>query len=92
MNILKNIFIPNGETVSLEAHDIWEVRWYSMTRTTRYSGSPRPQCEVFITEEDARKFSQELIMAAELLKDTGGDMLDGNWRPKVTKNSYRGRS
>jgi hypothetical protein len=88
---LKKIFVPDGGTVALDAHEVWEVRWYSMKRTVKYSGTPSPQCEVFLTQEAANKFSQELLEAARLLKDSCGDMLDGDWRPSIRKNTYTGR-
>ena len=90
-NPFKQIFVPDGSTVALDAHDTWEVRWHSMKRAVKYSGSATPQCEVFPTQEAANKFAQELLEAARLLKDRRGDSLDGNWEPTVTKNSYKGR-
>lgn len=90
MSILKKLLnIPSGETVQVEAHDTWRVRWYAVTRCAKGLGSSKPQVEVFPSREDAIEFSVTLKDAAKLLMDTESKF-DAPWGPWVEKNEYKG--
>jgi hypothetical protein len=70
MNILKKIFVPNGQTQELEAFESWTVRWISRHGTTHYD--TQKEAEVFTNEKDAEKFATELKNAFKLLRHTSG--------------------
>lgn len=93
MNILKKLLhIPSGETVAIEAHDTWEVRWWSMGRIDCNGiDSQTLRVEVFPSKDDADRFAGELIAAAALLGDYKGSY-GGGWGPFVKKNVYKGVS
>jgi len=85
MRLFKKVTIPSGETVHIDAHDTWNVRWYAQNRDTRGLGYPPPCVEVFPSHADAERFATELRSAAKLLNDK-----DDGWGPWVEKNQYKG--
>lgn len=85
----KQIKMPSGQKVEVTAYEMWEVRWNSVRRSDL--GNPTPQLESFTNEEDARRFAQELLTAASLLRDRTDSYRDSDdWRPRVTKNEFKG--
>ena len=96
MSILKKLLrIPSGEIVTVEAHDTWEVRWWSMGRIGPDGhGRSTGRVEVFPSKEDAERFAKELTAAAALLQDTDGynytSRTNLKWGPYVSKNKYKG--
>ena len=69
MNFFKKLLIPSGET-EVTALETWTVRWHS--RHGSYGSDTRPECEVFLNEEDAKKFADALKAAYKLIKHTSG--------------------
>ncbi len=58
MNLLKKLFIPNGQKETVTAYESWVVRWTS--RHGEYARDTREECEIFTTKEDAEKFATYL--------------------------------
>jgi hypothetical protein len=55
---LKKIFIPNGQQEELTAFENWTVRWRSCHGYL--NSESRDECEVFLNEENAKKFANQL--------------------------------
>jgi hypothetical protein len=75
----KKLFAPTGDKRELKTIQTWTVRWYS--RYGQFSGDIREECEVFISEEEANHFAEQLESAFKLLKHTSGTSV------KVKKNT-----
>lgn len=71
MNInFKKLLVPfSNDTKSIDAVQMWEVRWTS--RCGSYVVNTRPELECFASEEEARAFSTSLENAFRLVHHTG---------------------
>lgn len=61
--------IPNGEVQEVTVVDTWSVRWTS--RKGEYSSDTEPRVEVFVSEEEAYRFKEELQKAHSLIGNIG---------------------
>ena len=70
-SLFKKIPIPSGEMVEVTAYKSWTVRWVSVKNdgSFRWLFNDQEEAEVFIDEEEAKKFAMELRKARKLLKD-----------------------
>ena len=80
MFTLRRLFVPTG-TRQVDAVELWEVRWQS--RHGEYSGSIRPESEVFPKREDAEAFAQALRDAFRLIKHTSGTSVKIEYKTSV---------
>lgn len=65
----KSIFVPDG-SVTLEAIQLWEVRWKSRHGEGYYD--VRPEVEAFPSLKEADRFADALREAFALMKHTSG--------------------
>jgi hypothetical protein len=66
----KKIEVPaSNETRTVEAIQLWEVRWTS--RRGEFHADTEPAMEAFPTEQEANEFAAALRNAFKLLKHTG---------------------
>lgn len=66
----KTIKVPADGEKSLEALQIWTVRWKS--RYGNYSDQTRPEVEIFTSEEDAKAFKNAIEKAYALIRHSYG--------------------
>lgn len=70
MNIFKKIFAPTEAKQEFTVLRSWTVSWES--RYGQFSGDTQKEFEVFISEEEANQFANQLKDAYKLLKHTHG--------------------
>jgi glutamate dehydrogenase/leucine dehydrogenase len=66
----------SNKTKDIQVMQTWEVRWQS--RNGEYSGSVRPEAEVFTSEEEAKEFANSLSKAFKLIRHTAGTSVHVN--------------
>lgn len=76
MNFLSKLVGQIGDVKTVEAVQLWEVRWFSISVTRWTSGDPlrwpelKEQVEGFPTLEAAKAFADSLRTARQLMKDS----------------------
>lgn len=75
MNFIKKwLSSPSGETVKLEAVELWYVRW--TRRYGQYSGDTEEVMEAFTNYADAVHFKEQLQEAFKLIRHTSGKYVE----------------
>lgn len=70
MNLFKKIFMPTGALKTVDALRSWTVKWSSYRHGFGSFASLEYQAEVFVNEEDAKNFKNELTKAFKFTKSS----------------------
>lgn len=70
MNIIKKIFMPSGEQKAVDGLRSWMVKWKSYNDTWSTYAKLEDETEIFIKEEDAKAFAEELRKAFRFTKSS----------------------